>query len=182
MPKGINATYKVENKQYRRLNASTVVMPSFLSALEVHSTAIQAISSGSVAQGEGAVAVGEKGVLIGGDIAGKIVTGNNNSIVAESVKNAEVVTFDKAFERLSGSTAFVVEQLRISYEQTREQAKGWYRFSLIAAALGFVLIVSGAIVAISGLTTAGIITALSSIIPNVAAALFSLSRNPQMNE
>lgn len=172
VPKGINAIYRVDDKIYQRRGAQTVQVDQSLINLDIHSSSIQAVTSGSVAQGEGAVAVGNQGILVGGDIKGTIVTGNNNSMISQSAKNVEVVPFNTAFERLSGSTTFVVDQLKISYEQTREQAKGWFRFSIIAALLGFVLIISGAIVAIVGQTTAGIITALASVIPNIASALF----------
>ena len=71
-----------------------------------------------------------------------------------------------------GSTAFVLDQLELGYRQTREQAQGWFRFSLIAACVGFALVGVGVITVIFGQTTAGIITVISSVIPDVAAALF----------
>jgi hypothetical protein len=71
-----------------------------------------------------------------------------------------------------GSTTFVLDQLELSYQQAREQAQGWFRFSLIAACVGFVLVGIGVITVIFGQTTAGIRTAISSVIPDVAAALF----------
>ncbi len=170
--KGINAIYKVNDDTYRRIGERIVKSDPSLAGLDVHNSSIQAITSGAVAVGAGSIAVGERGVIVGGDISGEIITGDQNITVSKSVQNAKVVDFDTAFERLAGSTTFVIEQLGISYEQTREQSAGWFKFSVSAAVLGFVLIAIGAIIAIIGQTTAAIITAVAGIIPEVAAALF----------
>jgi len=81
-------------------------------------------------------------------------------------------TYEKAYERVVVSTSFVLDQLEMSYKQAREQSQGWFRYSLVAAGLGFLLISIGVGTAIVGQTTAGIMTAVSSIVPNAAAALF----------
>jgi len=87
-------------------------------------------------------------------------------------KATPAVPDDMAFDRVVDSAAFVLDQLELSYRQTREQAQGWFRLSLIAACVGFALLGIGVVTAIFGQTTAGIITAMSSVIPDVAAALF----------
>lgn len=79
---------------------------------------------------------------------------------------------NRTYERVVGSTAFVLDQLELSYRQTREQAQGWFRFSLIAACVGFVLVGIGVITVIFGQTTAGVRTTISSVIPGAAVALF----------
>jgi hypothetical protein len=81
-------------------------------------------------------------------------------------------TYEKAYERIVVSTSFVLNQLEMGYKQAREQSQGWFRYSLVAAGLGFLLIAIGVVAAVLGQTTAGIITAVSSIVPNAAAALF----------
>jgi hypothetical protein len=128
-----------------------------LYAPNVHESAYEAVISGSgaIAPGAGSVAAGAGGVAVGGDVLGEIV-----------------IPYDAAFERVVGSTAFVLNQLELSYRQTREQSQGWFQVSLIAAAVGFALIVIGVIAIIFGQVTGGIITAISSIVPNAAAALF----------
>lgn len=69
----------------------------------------------------------------------------------------------------------------MSYRQTREQAQGWYISSLIAAFLGFLLVVAGVITVIFGQTTAGLITTISGIVPEVVAGLFFM-QSKQANE
>jgi hypothetical protein len=145
-----------------------------LYAPDIHEAAGTAVFSGSgaIAQGAGAVAAGERGVAIetagGALIGGDVVVGEEDFVGRDKIQ----VTYNTAFERVVGSTAFVTDQLELSYHQTREQAKGWFRFSLIAAVVGFVLIGAGVIAVMLGQMTAGLITTISSVIPNAAAALF----------
>jgi hypothetical protein len=87
-------------------------------------------------------------------------------------KATPAVPDDMAFKRVVGSTAFVLDQLELNNRQTREQAQGWFHFSLIAACVGFALFVIGVITVIFGQTTAGLITVISSVILEVVAALF----------
>ena len=68
----------------------------------------------------------------------------------------------------------MVHQLEKIYAQTREQAQGWFRFSLIAAGAGFALIGIGVVSVVFGQLAAGLRTSFSSAIPNVVAALFFL--------
>lgn len=110
--------------------------------------------------------MGKDGVYVGGKSEGKIVL--DNKIAVET----HVIGYDRAFERVVGSTTFVLNQLELSYQQTREQSQWWFRTSLTAAGIGFTLIGIGVVTVIFGQTTAGIITSISSLIPNVAAALF----------
>jgi TRADD-N domain-containing protein len=83
-----------------------------------------------------------------------------------------LISYDAAFERIAGSTAFVLNQLELNYSLTRDQARGWYRSSLISAGVGFLLIAGGVIMVLAGQVTGGVITSASGLIPNVAAALF----------
>jgi hypothetical protein len=73
--------------------------------------------AGATALG-GGVASGHGGVAIGGDIYGEIIVGNYK------VGRDITLTYDTAFERVVGSTNFVLKQLELSYQQTREQAQG----------------------------------------------------------
>jgi len=75
------------------------------------------------------------------------------------------ISFDNAFD-------FVLNELRVIYEQTRQQSHSWFRFSLAAAVVGFVTFVTGIFFVLTGQGTLGMITLLSSVIPSVTAALF----------
>lgn len=153
--------------------------------------------SGAIAQGDEAVAAGEGGIAIGGDVkdstivtvdgdisAGRdIVAGDKASVKVDDVKDSrievagsDVVTLPQEtdFEKIATSVMFVYNQLEMSYRQTREQAQSWFRSSLIAASVGFLLVGIGIVAVILGQLTEGVITSISSIVPNVIAALFFL--------
>jgi hypothetical protein len=117
--------------------------------------------SAGVAIGDGA-RVTISGDVIGRDIVGRDIVGGDKV----------VISYQTAFERVVGATNFILTQLELSYKQTREQAQGWFRLSLIAAGIGFLLIAIGVIALLLGQTTAGVITTIASLIPNTAAALF----------
>ena len=164
--KGNNAPYFTFGKSYLRQGSAITEATVF--APDVYSSAYEAVvaGSGAIAQGNGSVAVGKGGVYVGGN-SGKDTVAENQGTV-----ETHVIGYDRAFERVVGSTTFVLNQLELSYQQTREQSQWWFRTSLIAAGIGFTLIGIGVVSVIFGQTTAGIITSVSSLIPNVAAALF----------
>ncbi|HET7462945.1 MAG TPA: GTPase [Longimicrobium sp.] len=67
---------------------------------------------------------------------------------------------------------FARAELQRIYGQTSAQAIYWYRFSLVAAALGFVIFATGIVLLLLHLNTEGIVTLLSSVLPSITAALF----------
>lgn len=165
--KGKKSPYLTDGKSYQR--QGTAITAATVFAPDVYDSAYEAIVTGSYAttQGDGAVALGENGVHIGGDIAVNHIIHNATNVV-----ETHVIGYDRAFERVVGSTSFVLNQLELSYRQTREQSQWWFRASLIAAGIGFTLIGIGVTTVFFGQATAGIITSISSLIPNAAAALF----------
>jgi len=126
------------------------------SLVDIRAATQNAIVTGSGAIASTGVTIGTEGITVGKDVLGRDV----------------IVSYGTAFERVVGSTVSVLNQLELNYKQTREQAQGWFRFSLLAAGTGFVLIGIGVVAVALGYTTAGIITAISSAVPNAAAALF----------
>lgn len=160
------------DKAYQRIGSRDIALGS-PQAPDIKGSAYQAVlgGSGAIAQGVGAVAAGKGGIAVGGDVTGRIITGTTKEVI---------ISYDSAFERVAGSTAFVLNQLELSYRQTREQSQGWYRFSAIAASIGFVLIAIGVVAVLFGQTAAGVITSISGVIPEAAAALF-FSQGKQAN-
>jgi len=86
----------------------------------------------------------------------------------------------------------ITKQMMLVYEQQRDEAKQWFRFTLIAAALGFIIIVAGIIFILLlargpnylGYITAGIVTSISGVVINVISTLFlrqSNNANKQAN-
>lgn len=98
---------------------------------------------------------------------------------------SRTVGTETAFDALSDSTTFVREQLTAMYDETRTQAKAWFRFSIIAAVIGFLLIAVGVLLMMRGRTDEALLTAISSIIPSVISALFfnqSRTANERMDD
>jgi hypothetical protein len=138
--------------------------------------------NGAIAQGENAVATGEGSVAIGGDIKdSNIIVGDNNSVVTgrdvisgdkvEKPSEKDIRT-EETFQKIAETSRFITKQLEIGYSHAREQAYIWFRFSIIAAVIGALLIAGGVIALFFGKTTEGMITAICSLIPNAIAALF----------
>lgn len=165
--KGKKSPYLIDGKSYQRQGVA--ITESTVFAPDVYDSAYEAIVTGSYAttQGDGAVTLRENGIHIGGEIAVNHIINNATNVV-----ETHVIGYDRAFERVVGSTSFVLNQLELSYRQTREQSQWWFRASLIAAGIGFTLIGIGVATVYFGQATAGIITSISSVVPNAAAALF----------
>lgn len=85
---------------------------------------------------------------------------------------ALVTPKDAAHERIAAAANATHQQLERIYEQGREQAKQWSLFSLIAAILGFLVILGGIVAVLMVSTAIGVITSVAGLIPEVAAALF----------
>ena len=95
--------------------------------------------------------------------AGRDVTGRD--VVREVPTSA-------AFERIAAAATLTLGQLERDYEQARLQANNWSRISLIAAGIGFLMVLVGIVQLLLGNTTVGIVTLVSGIVPEIAAALF----------
>ncbi len=117
-----------------------------------------------------AALLADTGIVADGEES--LTTSKTGITIKSGTDRKKEVPYDKAFERVTNSTNFVLKQLEPNYEQVREQAQGWYRVSLVAAGIGFILVSVGVVTVIIGQNTAGVITALTGIIPEAAAALF----------
>ncbi len=154
----------VAGKAYQRVGDRTISIGS-TDVPDIQGSVYRAVLGGSdaIAKGVVAIAARDGGIMIGGDVQRDVlITGTSNT----------VVSYDRAFERVAGSTAFVTDQLELSYRQTREQAQGWYRMSAFAAGGGFLIVLAGVIAVLVGQVTAGVITSVAGFIPEVVAALF----------
>jgi hypothetical protein len=111
---------------------------------------------------------GEKAVAVG------IEEDSGNIIVVEPESSAVVAGVPKqaAYESIAAAANATRQQLTQIYDQSRQQAADWTRSSLGAAALGFLFVLGGLVALLLGNTTVGLVTTASSLIPDVAAALF----------
>lgn len=87
--------------------------------------------------------------------------------------NTYVIQKNMVYERVVVADNTVQEQLNQIYDQCRNEAKQWFRYSLCAALLGFIIIISGVILAMLTVNSSlGFLTFLASTVPDVAAILF----------
>jgi hypothetical protein len=79
-----------------------------------------------------------------------------------------------AYTRLANAADATRSQLTHLYEESYSQAKLWSRLSMGAALVGFLIVIIGVLAAFQGYIAVGLITTISSIIPEASAALFFL--------
>lgn len=187
------------NIELVKLVLKSVIQPALDKTIrEVASKAVAAkyeatvLGSGAIAQGP-AAAAGQGGIAVGGEVTGAVSIGDGNVIVGRDIVSGDKVSGDQlkpgslkettveetpvsetAFQKIADSSAFIHSQLQLSYSQAREQAYTWFRFSIIASGIGFVLVGIGVIAVVFGQLTEGVIAAISSVVPNTVAALFFL--------
>ena len=78
----------------------------------------------------------------------------------------------EALERVIVTSRVRRQQLEQTFEECRGQAKHWFRWSLIAAILGVLVIFGGVAMILILNITAGLVTSASSIIIEAVSALF----------
>ena len=91
---------------------------------------------------------------------------------ADNSAPAVAVTYDPAIAQIADATNFNLRQIDLNYNQARDQAKDWSRFSMIAAVAGLVLVGAGVVALIFGQLTPGLITTLSGGVTTAVAKLF----------
>jgi hypothetical protein len=138
-----------------QLASELAALMAGLHASNLHYEAVLS-GSGAIAQGSGAVATGQGGVVVGRDVHGDVL----------------LVGHEASYERVVASTNFVLEQLEMSYRQAREQADRWSKASLGAAIVGLLLVAATVVILLTGNTTTGVITAISSLVPTAVSGLF----------
>ena len=109
-------------------------------------------------------------VTIGGDVRGSTVITAGRDVTGRDV--VKEIPTSVAFERITAAATLTLRQLEKNYEQARNQANNWSRISLIAAGIGFLMVLAGIVQLLLGNTTIGIVTSVSGIVPEIAAALF----------
>ncbi|MCI5116076.1 MAG: hypothetical protein D3921_08205 [Candidatus Electrothrix sp. AW1] len=100
-----------------------------------------------------------------------IFSGTGEVYIHQSDHGPNIST-EQAFERIGAAAKLNLTQLQSNVEQARNESNQFFRLMLVFSALGFSIILGGVALLLIGHTTAGIVTAISSIIPEVTAALF----------
>ena len=80
---------------------------------------------------------------------------------------------EAAYKRLTNAAETANTHLNQIYDQGHCQAKHWFKLGIIAASIGFLIILIGAVIAMfSTNISSGILTSLAATIPGAVAALF----------
>jgi hypothetical protein len=116
----------------------------------------------TIVVGDSQVGIVGDSARIEGTIIGKNLIENKN----------KVLSAEQAFERIGAAVRLNLEQLENNVEQARNESNQLFKLTLFFAGLGFLIIIMGVILLIFGQATAGVVTSISSIIPEVTAGLF----------
>lgn len=111
-----------------------------------------------------------------------IVTGNSTiQILGDKVRtdvplekdaHIPIISAEQAFERIGAAVRLNLTQLEGNIEQARRESNQFFRLTLIFCAIGFIIVLAGVVLLLTSQVTAGIVTSVSSIIPEVTALLF----------
>ena len=109
--------------------------------------------------------------------SGSIVVGSSNVVISSSNYNSSYIAVgpisaDQAFERIGAAVRQNLEQLRQNFDQARSESRQFFRFTITFASLGFLVVLGGVVLLLSGQITAGVVASIASIIPEATAALF----------
>ena len=115
--------------------------------------------------------VGNSKIGIVGDSA-KVVGGIYFHEKSPEKSKELILSAEQAFERIGAAVRLNLEQLENNIKQARSESNQFFKLTLLFAGLGFIIIVLGVLLLIFGQATAGIVTSISSIIPEVTASLF----------
>jgi hypothetical protein len=86
---------------------------------------------------------------------------------------SKIVQQEVAYESFHTAAKNNHDHVNQIYEQGHNQAKRWFQFGLIAASIGFVIILGGAVIALfTAANIAGVLTSIASIVPGAISALY----------
>ena len=100
-----------------------------------------------------------------------VVSSSGDVIIHRSDQGPNIST-EQAFERIGAAVKLNLTQLQGNIEQARKESNQFFKLMLVFSCLGFSIVLGGVVLLLVGYTTAGIITAISSIIPEITATLF----------
>jgi len=82
------------------------------------------------------------------------------------------ISAEQAFERIGAAVKLNLTQRENNIKQARKESNQFFKLMLIFSGIGFLVMLGGVALLLVGQTSAGIVTAISSIIPEVTATLF----------
>lgn len=82
------------------------------------------------------------------------------------------ISATQAFDRIGASVRQNLDEMKHNFEQARTQSAEFFRLTVLAAGLGFIIVLVGVVLLLIGQVTAGVLTSIGGIIPEITAALF----------
>lgn len=129
--------------------------------------------------------VDKPGIRVGKALSGKVIVyGNSNvqvspegriagrDIKIDKVNKKEILSENQAFERIGAGVKLNLEQLKKNVEQARAESTQFFKLTLIFSSLGFIVVLVGVGLLYFGEITAGLVSSVSGIIPELTAVLF----------
>lgn len=87
------------------------------------------------------------------------------------VNTPAVLNEHQAFERIGAEVRLNLTQLELNISQARSSSSQFFKLTLISAGLGFLVVIAGVVLLLSGQVTAGVVTVASSVVAEITAAL-----------
>lgn len=116
--------------------------------------------------GDGVIVTGDRNIAImQGDVVGR-------DIILDERGNKQIISEDQAFERIGAAARLNLTQLERNIEQARSESKQFFKLTLVFASIGFLVVVVAVAFLLLEQVTAGIVSAISSAVPEVTAAMF----------
>lgn len=101
--------------------------------------------------------------VVQGEVVGKDVV---------VTKDIPVISGEQAFERIGAAARLNLNQLERNIEQARRESGQFFKLTLVFSSIGFLIVLAGVVLLFVGQVTAGIVTSVSSLVPEVTAVLF----------
>lgn len=108
--------------------------------------------------------------IVGGDIVSGDIVGRN--VIIHTATQEHHLSQDQAFERIGAAVRLNLEQLKENIAQARKESSQFFKLTLVFASLGFVVVLAGVGLLLANQVTAGVVSSISGIIPEVTAVLF----------
>jgi hypothetical protein len=144
--------------------------------------------------GDGIIVTGENHIaVVGGQVLTNEVVGNLQSVEIGDVttgsniifsdilyyKNLPLISEEQAFERIGAAVRLNLHQIQRNIEQARQDSGHFFKLTLLFSCFGFLAVLVGVTLLLLDKTTAGVVTSVAGIIPEVVAVLF-LSKDKEL--
>jgi hypothetical protein len=115
--------------------------------------------------GKRVIATGDRNIIIEGDVV-------RTDVQIQKDSHLHIISGEQAFERIGAAVRLNLKELESNIQQARLESNQFFRLTLVFSGLGFIIVLVGVALLLIGQITGGVITSISSIVPEVTALLF----------